>query len=90
LVLLVLIHTDIAIKLLITWFRRESVYSSFGGVVLCDSGRKQAAASGIGVQWGRQTDKTTFTYTGMQSTSCPKMTLRYEKNIVQNFSLFLG
>lgn len=66
------------------------MYSSFGGVVLCDGGRKQAAASGIGVQWGRQADKSTFTYTGMESTSCHKMTLRYEKNIAQNLSLFLG
>ena len=56
--------------------------------MLCDGGRKQAAASGIGVHWGRRADKSTFTYTGMESTSCLKMTLRYEKNIVQNLSLF--
>jgi hypothetical protein len=58
--------------------------------VLCDGGRKQAAVSDIGVQWGRQADKSKFTCTGMESTSCPKMTLRYEKYIVQNLSLFLG
>lgn len=58
--------------------------------MLCDGGRKQTTASGIGVHWGRRTDKSKFTCTGMESTSCPKMTLRYEKSIVQNFSLFLG
>jgi hypothetical protein len=66
------------------------MYNSCGGVVLCDGGRKQAAASGIGVQWGRHTDKGKFTCTGMEYTSCSKMTLRYEKSIVQNLPLFLG
>ena len=68
----------------------ERAYNSCGGVVLCDGGRKQAAALGIGVQWGRRADKSKFIYIGNESTSCPKMTLRYEKSIVQNLSLFLG
>lgn len=68
----------------------ERVYTSCGRVLSCNGGRKQAAAYDIGVQWGRRADKSKFACTGMESTSCTKMTLRYEKSIVQNLSLFLG